>query len=451
MMNYNKEPIISSLPFVDKEFMPRFLLNPCGTAGDVHPYLAVGRELFQRGHEVFLLTNPVYEEAAKDYSLQFVPIGDRLDWTLLRKDSRVHNARHSWKAAMQWGATGTMREVFEAIRKLNEPGATVVAAPAWSLGARIAQEALSIPLATCVLNPFLLRSVYQSPITPQMFMPDWMPRWMKRFQLWVGDTFFVEPLMGKTIREFRNELGLPEVRRWMNRWWFSPDLVLGLFNESYVPTQPDWQCQVEFVGHTVTDPVGDLSVNARVQEFLDSGARPICFVPGSVGPGSPVFYQAAIEACEKLGMRGLILDKTEQGLGVALPPFMFHATYSPLRSVLPKCNAIVHSGCSGTAAQGLLAGTPQLVRPCVNDQPDMAQRLKRLGVSRTILPKQFNTMNLVHQLRSLLDDASLLTRCREVQAIVSKDAAVIDICDHLEKLLEPTNPPRSELKLTRTA
>ena len=414
--------------------MPRFLLNPCGTAGDVNPYLAIGRELRKRGHEVFLLTNPVYRDLASQYSLDFIPVGDSLDWNALRKDSRVHDSRQSWKAAMQWGATGTMRQVFESIRRLNRSGETVIAAPAWSLGARIAREALPIALATFILNPFLLRSAFQSPVTPQMWMPDGMPRWMKRFQYWVGDTFFVEPLMGKEIRKFRNELGLPDVRRWMNGWWFSPDLVLGLFNEIYVPRQPDWQCNIEFVGHTVSDPEGEFSVDARVKYFLDAGTAPICFVPGSVGPGSSLFYSVAIEACEQLGRRGLILDKTELDIQRTLPASMHHAPYSPLRDLLPKCCAIVHSGCSGTAAQGMLAGIPHLVRPCVNDQPDMAQRLERLGVAQTIQPDDFNGEILIRQLCSLLGDEKLKIRCREVQAVVARDNAIQSISNHLEKL-----------------
>ena len=81
--------------------MPRFLLNPCGTSGDVHPYLAIGRELLQRGHEVFLLTNPAFRDLAEKESIAFVPIGERLDWKELRSDPRVHNPRQSWKAAMQ--------------------------------------------------------------------------------------------------------------------------------------------------------------------------------------------------------------------------------------------------------------------------------------------------------------------------------------------------------------
>ncbi|MDZ4851205.1 MAG: glycosyltransferase [Pirellulaceae bacterium] len=414
--------------------MSRFLLSPSGTSGDVHPYVAVGCELKRRGHEVFLLTNPAYEEVARQHSLDFVPIGEGLDWSELRSDARIHSSRQAWKAAMQWGATGTMREVFAAVRQFDRPGQTAIAAPAWNLGARIAREALSVPLATLVINPFLFRSVYQSPITPQMYLPSWMPRWMKSFQYWFGDAFYVEPLIGRSLREFRNELGLPTVTRWMNRWWFSPDLLLALFNEVYAPRQPDWPSHIEFVGHTATDPDGDPSINAGVQQFLDAGSPPICFVPGSVGPGSKSYYDTAIEACTELGVRGLILDKTDHDFQ-PLPPSMFHARYSPLRSVLPKCRAIAHSGCAGTATQGLLAGIPHLIRPCVNDQPDVAQRLHRLGVAEIISTKQFKTAAVVQKLRALIDDKEIPLRCQEVQSIVARDDAVNTICNRLERLI----------------
>jgi UDP:flavonoid glycosyltransferase YjiC (YdhE family) len=414
--------------------MPRFLLNPCGTSGDVHPYIAVGRELLQRGHEVFVLTNPAFRGLAERESISFVPIGEPLDWKELRSDPRVHDPKKSWKAAMQWGATGTMRATFDAIRDLNRPGETVVAAPAWSLGARIARDALKVPLATCVLNPFLLRSAYQSPITSQLWMPDRMPRWMKRFQYWFVDQFFIEPLLGKEIRAFCDELQLPYAPRCMNGWWFSPDLVLGLFNQIYVPEQSDWPCRVEYVGHTVWDPSGDPEIQTRVEAFLDAGSPPVCFVPGSVGPGASSFYSVAIKACAQLKVRGLILDKAENAIADCLPETMHHAPYAPLRNVLPKCSAIVHSGCIGTAAQGLLAGIPHLIRPRVNDQPDMAQRLHRLGIARVLQNSEFNVQNVAIALHEILIDSKQKGRCREVQSIVAGDDAPKSIANALERL-----------------
>jgi rhamnosyltransferase subunit B len=412
----------------------RFLFNPWGTAGDVHPYVAVGMELKKRGHEVFVFSNALFQNVVEKHNLNFVPIGEPIALNQIRNDSQIHKSRTSWKAAMKWGATGTMRSAFEQIKVHAVPGRTVMGAPVWSLGARIAREALQLPLVNLIMNPFILRSTILPPITPGMYMPDWMPRWMKLEQYWFGDTFVVEPLLGREVNAFRTELGLPSIRRFMNRWWFSPDQVLGLFHELYVPRPPDWPCQVQFVGHTLWDPAGDAEVNASVQHFLDDGSPPVCFVPGSVGPSSNNYYSIATEACRAAGLRGLILDKADSKLVGSLPSFMKQASYSPLGDVLQKCQAIVHSGCMGTSAQALQAGLPHVVNPRVNDQPDMARRLERLGVARTLPVRKFRIESLVEQLQGILSDLSVKTRCEEVrQHVMAYPPATAMIADCFEK------------------
>ncbi len=415
-------------------FPIRFLFNPSGTAGDVYPYLAVGMELKNRGHEVFILTNSMYQDVVQKHGLNFVPIGEHIDLVQIRNESRIHKPQASWKVAMKWGAIGTMQDSYEQIEKLQLKGRTVIGAPAWSLGARIARDALQVPLVTLVLNPFILRSTVLPPVTPGMYMPDWMPRWMKLEQYWFADTFLVEPLIGKDINAFRAAHGLPRVRRYMNGWWFSPDLVLGLFHELYVPRPPDWPRQVHYVGHTLWDPEGDPQSNLEIQGFLESGPPPVCFVPGSVGPGSEAYYSIATEACRTLGVRGLILDKADARLFENLPPFMKHSAYAPLKTVLPKCQAIVHSGCMGTSAQGLRAGLPHIVRPRVNDQPDLARRLERLGVAKTLSVNKFSVAGLVKHLREVLSDIDLKKRCHEASSYIQAyPPAIQTIADYFEK------------------
>jgi rhamnosyltransferase subunit B len=412
----------------------RFLFNPSGTAGDVYPYLAIGMELKTRGHEVFILTNSMYQDVAEKHGLNFVPIGEPIEWAQMRNESQVHKPQTSWKVAMKWGAIGTMQSSFEQIAKLQLKGRTVIGAPAWSFGARIARDALQLPLVTLVMNPFILRSTILPPVTPGMYMPDWMPRWMKLEQYWFADTFLVEPLIGKDVNAFRAARGLPRVRRYMNGWWFSPDLVLGLFHELYVPRPSDWPGQVQYVGHTLWDPEGNPQINSDVQCFLESGPPPVCFVPGSVGPGFEAYYSIVTETCRALGVRGLILDKADARLVEQLPPFMKHAAYSPLKSVLPKCQAVVHSGCMGTSAQTLRAGLPHIVRPRVNDQPDMARRLERLGVAKTLPVHKFRVASLTEQLRGVLSDNDLKIRCNKVSAYVQAyPPATQTIADCFEK------------------
>jgi UDP:flavonoid glycosyltransferase YjiC (YdhE family) len=411
----------------------RFLLNPSGSAGDVHPHVAVGIELKKRGHEVFVLTNELYRDVAEKNGLRFVPIGEPVQWKDIRGHRQIHRKQTAWREAMRWGAIGTMLPSYHAIHDLYVPEKTIVTAPAWSLGARIAREKLDIRLATFVMNPFLLRSTIRSPITPGMFMPAWMPRWIKATQYWFGDTFFVEPLIGKDINAFRQSLGLKPVRRYMNGWWFSPDCVLALFDQAYVPPQLDWPCQVEFVGHTLWDPIGADSVNDQVRAFLEAGSPPICFVPGSVGPGDEQYYSIAVDICRSNGERGLILDKADPDQFQGLPDSVKQFPYSPLAHVLPRCKAILHSGCMGTIAQALRAGLPQIIRPRVNDQPDLAQRMEQLGVAKRISVGNFNQAGQAASLvTKVLCDAPLIERCKFVQRQLDCIPSAPRIADRLE-------------------
>jgi rhamnosyltransferase subunit B len=412
----------------------RFIFNPSGTPGDLHPYLAFGQELKRRGHEVWILANGMFRDLICRHGLSFYAVGDTIQLSDIRNHSDIHNPHRSWKIAMKWGAIGTMREVFKAIQELAIPDRTVLVSPPWSIGTRIARDALDLPLATCVLNPFLLRSTVRAPVTPGVPRIPGAPAWFRRFQFWIADSFVVEPLIGPEIREFLDELGLPATKRYMQQWWFSPDLVLGLFNKIYVPPQPDWPRSVELVGHTVWDPPGCPKTNERVIDFCQQGSPPICFVPGSVGPGSNDYYSIASQACRMLNRRGLILDKAGPDLKPTLPAWMLHACYAPLANVLPHCAAIVHSGCMGTSAQALLAAVPQVVRPRVNDQPDLAERLNQLGVATTLTCHFFQIDNLAAALHDALINPARRHRCREVQAIISKDNAVEAIANHLVNL-----------------
>ena len=59
--------------------MAAIALVTFGSAGDVHPMLAIGRRLRQRGHRVVLLTNPAFAADAARVGLEFRPVGSADD------------------------------------------------------------------------------------------------------------------------------------------------------------------------------------------------------------------------------------------------------------------------------------------------------------------------------------------------------------------------------------
>src|SRR6185436_2126361 len=54
-------------------------------------------------------------------------------------------------------------------------------------------------------------------------------------------------LLGRELNALRRSLGLPPVRR-VFQWWFSPQLLIGMFPEWFGQPQPDWPSQVKLAG-----------------------------------------------------------------------------------------------------------------------------------------------------------------------------------------------------------
>ena len=102
----------------------------------------------------------------------------------------------------------------------------------------------------------------------------------------------------------------------------------------------------------------------RLGRFLAPyGDPPVVLVAGSGNRQATRFFSAAVEACHRLGCRGMLLTRYAEQCPQRLPPGVRHFDYAPLSHVLPRPAALVHHGGIGTAAQGLASGRPQLVMP----------------------------------------------------------------------------------------
>ena len=60
--------------------MANIALVTLGSAGDVHPMLALAGGLVARGHSVQLLTNPAFAQKAAQVGCPLVPVGEALDY-----------------------------------------------------------------------------------------------------------------------------------------------------------------------------------------------------------------------------------------------------------------------------------------------------------------------------------------------------------------------------------
>ncbi len=420
------------------------LVIPMGSAGDVYPFVAMATALRQRGHRVTLLTSGAYQWLAEAEGLDFVPLISASEHEELVANPLLWHPRHGAEFFCRSIVLPGVRKVYDLVAERNEPGQTVMLAPPWAMGARIAQEKMQVPLATMHIAPLLFRSAYQNRRMPMFPVPDWVPPFIKRAIFRIGD-WVMDAKFGGEILQFRDELGLPRVSKIMTEWWNSTQLIVGLFPEWFARPQPDWPPQTRLVGFPFYRPprtnADATRISIELREFLAQGDRPLVFACGTANAHQEDYYRTAVEVCQRLHRRGILLTQYPQQLPRELPATIRHFSYVDFDELLPHAAGLVHHGGIGTCAQALAAGIPQLVRPLNYDQPDNGMRLKRLGVGEVISPARFTTRRVARALDALLTSADVQGNVRVCKERFTDEAPTEQVCLLLEKLVSPNPQP----------
>ena len=273
------------------------ILIPIGSAGDVFPFLALGKELQRRKHHVAIMTNPIFKTNVGQAGLEYIDLGSEQELRAVGNDDRLHQSTEAWKLALRWGAIGTMRQTVAYLEERHKQCETLLVASPLSFGAKLASEAYNFPLATVVLSPFILRSVYDAPKIKPMWLGDWMPQILKSLQYRIADQFFIDPVVREDVNALQRELGLTQSERFLHQWCFSKDLCLGAFDQEFAPLQPDWPKKLNLTGHYVWDPPSDEALTKQFKQFVQSENKPLVVVSaGSAGASSTGYYQKWIDA-----------------------------------------------------------------------------------------------------------------------------------------------------------
>jgi UDP:flavonoid glycosyltransferase YjiC (YdhE family) len=392
----------------------RYIFVPLGSAGDVNPLTWLARLMQRRGDEVVVVAHAGMAEVPRRAGLRTVAVGSAAD-----HDSIVANPDlwHPDRAFSLLAATfgDRAREMIPAIRAEVVPGKTVLVAAAIAVGARIVAEADRLPLVTVQLQPSVFMSEQDRPLMDaRLGFLQRSPRWAWQAAFFVLQKI-IDSKLAPQINQVRAEIGLREpVRGIMRDWWTSSDRILALFPEWLAPRHGDFPPQTAFSRFPLYD--GDAPLAAEVEDYLVEGPPPLLFTPGSANMWGTDFFAAAAGACERLGMRGIFVTPFREQIEFSLGKTIRHFDCTPFSKVFPRCAAVVHHGGIGTCAQGFAAGVPQLVMPMAHDQPDNAQRLKRLGVGDYLLPGRFRADAVSAKLESLLSSETTRKACAEVKS-----------------------------------
>src|SRR5215467_1080296 len=276
------------------------ILTPVGSAGDVNPFVMIGRELRRRGHRVTLLSPDVFASSAARAGVQFVSTGSADEFDRVTKNPDLWDPRRG--AAVVFG---------ELLDQLYEPGETMVVGHSLSLFTRVFEETHAVAATTIHLSPTVLRSDFEQAVLPSGQDISAWPRWIKRVLWWAIDRFAVDRLLAPELNAWRAELRLPPVSRLFKSWVNSPQRVLALFPSWFAEPQPDWPSQLRLTGFVLSDdtctpPAG--RDDDRLTQFLGAGTPPVVFAPGSANRHAAAFFRSGIDATALIGRRALLVS-----------------------------------------------------------------------------------------------------------------------------------------------
>lgn len=380
--------------------MEHVVLMPFGSAGDVFPFMWLGKLLKGRGVRVTMVGPCVFSDAAEKVGMDFVGLGTEEEFEGVAKDPRIWKLGVGTKVVLDYavGWTGGYLEAVEGLGKVD-----LMMAPLTCFGARLAREKHGIALVTVHLQPLVFISAYETPLLHPGFamfrvVPVWVKRWL--FSLPNPIDFMAGPGIGRVCGEH----GVEAPRSVWREWWHSPDGVLVLFPEWFGGRQRDWPEEVLQWDFPLEDLGGEIGMQEELVRFLEAGERPVVFTPGSANVQAERFFEVAVEVVRRLGVRAVFVTRMENWVPEGMGEQILQVDFVPFGKLLEHTSVFVHHGGVGTMAQGFRAGVPQLVMAMAHDQPDNAARMERLGVGVGLTPRSFTPDRVERELGKLLGE-----------------------------------------------
>ncbi len=412
------------------------LLISNGSRGDINPFISIGLALQRRGHQVTIISVERYRTVIIAAGLDFISCGPEEDYydPIHHPDAYSQRLKATFVHIADWLLLGPMRSIYEIIAAFD-PKDTVLVASNLMLGARLANERLKFPLVTICLQPFTLWSVEQPPVGLNGISLQKVPSIFRKMIYYLLEIRLFDRYLSPQVNLFRKELGLEEINRICSKWCYSTQKVIGLFPEWFAPPAADWPMHTELAGFVQYDEDSEQPLPPEILQFLDSGSKPILITYGTLIKQAHEFFEHSLAAARSLGYRCLVLALDKEQLPLLNTDNEIYASYIPLNKLLPYCTVVIHGGGIGTISEALAGGIPQLIVPFINDQPDNASRLEKLGLSVTVPIKKYTIATALNSLNRLLNATEIKLNCEKYATKIDFQQAEHDLCVSIEKLM----------------
>ena len=410
----------------------KIALLTLGTRGDAQPFIALGKALKVRGHDVVLGAPDNFQSWIEGHGLAYRSIGVDMQAFVQSLEARKVMAGNAFAMARMWRQTivPLTRSSLDAIWKAARDADVIVYHPK-TAGAADVGEATRAALFHAAPFP-----VFPSKALPLFVFPGNYGPWLNRlsYRLLVFSRLIFLPTVNRWRKDVlglgkASSFALANTARDRKPW------QLCAVSPAVLPGYPaDDTENIHTTGYWFLDEGQDWRPDAALTSFLENGDAPIYIGFGSMTSGDPArLAHVIVEGVRQSAVRA-ILATGWGAIGDIDVPDTIHVIAGAPHDVLFKhVTAVVHHGGAGTTAAGLRAGLPTLICPLTVDQPFWGARVLSLGCGpKPQALKRLTAERFAEGLIELTRNESYRARAREISNAIAKEDGVARAVEIIE-------------------
>jgi len=410
----------------------KIILTAIGTQGDIEPFLAVGKILKEKGHQVICAFSEQFRELTESNELEFASLGSKL--------FDLHNS-DAGKIAM--GGGKGLKKTFAFIKlAMKQTGPNKEKET--KLYELIKQERPDRVLYNSkTICPIIWE--YKNSGKTTFLSPFPYLHYVKGHSLLV---------FGKNYGEFFNKLtfklydfGAATAALTTKKWLHIQDKIKRtelkkiVRNRKFIYTisprlfpRPDyWESNIKVLGHHAVMIETDWKPKKELTEFIDKNEKILFITFGSMTNPEPERKTKIILEILERNKIATIINTASGGLvkpGNFNSELIYFVSQIPYDWVFPKMYAVIHHGGSGTTHLALKYGCATLIIPHFIDQFIWDEIISELGLGpKGIKISRITNKNFEPKVLELLNNKSFKERSERIGNQLGKE-------DYKEELYE---------------
>lgn len=414
----------------------RIAIITIGSRGDVQPFLALGRGLQAKGHEVRICAMRVFRETIEQHGFEYAPMAGDAHEVMLRLIGE-----HVSVAGYFRGLRDLLRPIKNEFLSDIEEACAGVDAIVYSLLGSVAYhvgEKSGIPCFRALFAPFDPTGEFPAMTAPRS--PLGAPYNRATFK---GGDILWSNATRSLLNDWREEMGLRRIRplefpyRAMNG---RPIPTLYAYSPILAPKPKEYGEHQHLTGFWTHQTPGDWSPDARLAGFVNAGTKPIYIGFGStVGGDFDRIVRVVLESVRATGQRALLSAGWRTLDGIELPDNVMRVEDVPHEWLFPQVLAVSHHGGAGTTAAGVRAGVPSIVVPFGGDQPYWGDRVYALGIgTKPIWSTRLTAENYSRAIMEVVHNQEMTTRASQIGTQLKNEDGVGNAVTVIEESLGGT-------------